>query len=109
MVTGAQLLGTPLIFGLLFYTYLQYRRKNISIQVLTLWSTIWILMTTIFIAPRQFYPLMTSLDIQRTSEFVLSVGLVLSLIGTFILHIRVSKLTNRMERLVENMAVRDET
>ena len=108
MVTGAQLLGTPLILGLLFYTYLQYRRKNISIQALTLWSTIWILITIIFIAPQQFYPLMTSLDIERTSEFVLSIGLILSLIGTFILHIRVSKLTNRMEKLVENIAVKNE-
>ena len=105
MVTGAQLLGLLSIIGLLFYGYLQYRKRNISKRAFLFWNTLFLLTATLFITPSTYYPVMEALDIDRTADFVLSTGVMLSLAGLFVLHLRVTRINNRLEELVEKLAL----
>jgi len=105
MVLAVQGVGLVGVAAMMFYTYLQKRRGNISVRGFVAWLLIWVGLGLVISYPSLFYPVMETLQIPSTADFIFSVGLFVSLAGLFILHVRVTRLSTRLNQYVENEAV----
>jgi hypothetical protein len=105
MVLAIQGVGLAGLLFMAFYTYLQLRRETISVRGAAAWLCIWVGLGLVISAPSLFYPVMETLRIPSTADFLFSVGLFVVLAGLFILHSRVTVLHKRLDELVEDDAV----
>lgn len=105
MVLAVQGIGLVGVAAMMFYTYLQQRRGNISVRGFVAWLLIWAGLGVVISYPSLFYPVMETLQIPSTADFIFSVGLFVTLAGLFILHSRVTRVQKRLNKLVEDDAV----
>ena len=97
---GIQILGS--LFGLfmIYYTFLHYKRKEITKKEYSFWLGLWILFIIVAILPQILDPIVKTLSLVRTMDFFII------LIGSFFYtYIIVRKNQNKLEEIVRKIAI----
>lgn len=107
MVLGVQIAG--ILFGLfmLYYTFLQYKRKEFTTKEHYTWSFLWIL----FIATTLFHkilidPLIKPIGFVRTMDFFIVIGFLFIISIMFYTYTLVRKNQKKVEKIVRDIATK---
>jgi len=105
-ILGIQILGILFGFFMMYYTFLQYKRKEFTIKEYGFWMILWAVFIIVTLYPGILDPVLESLSIARTLDFFIIVGF-LFLIGViFYTYTIVRKNQKRIEEIVRNIAIK---
>jgi|TARA_B100001971_G_C18030718_1_gene452402 hypothetical protein len=103
---GIQIIGILFGFFMMYYTFLQYKRKEFTIKEYGFWMILWAVFIIVTLYPGILDPVLESLSIARTLDFFIIVGF-LFLIGViFYTYTIVRKNQKRIEEIVRNIAIK---
>ena len=102
---GIQILGS--LFGLfmIYYTFLHYKRKEITKKEYGFWLGLWILFIIVAILPQILDPIVKTLSLVRTMDFFIILGFMFLIGSFFYTYIIVRKNQNKLEEIVRKIAI----
>jgi hypothetical protein len=106
MIPGLQILG--ILFGLvmIYFTFINFKRKDYDAKDFSLWLVVWLFFLVMTIFPKIVYGIMESLEIQRTVDFFVIGGFMFFSIIIFYLYKKVRKTEKKIEEIVRKVALR---
>ena len=105
-ILGIQILGILFGFFMMYYTFLQYKRKEFTTKEYSFWflfSAAFILVT---LFPQILDPLLSTLSIARALDFFIITGFLFLIFVTFYTYTVVRKNQRKLEEVVRNVALR---
>lgn len=102
-----QLLGVIFGVGMIYFTFVKYKRKEISRTELTVWFTGWILLIAIAIHPGVLDPLVGRLRFYRRLDFFVVLGFFVLLGLAFFNYSSVKKMERKLEVYVRKEALKE--
>jgi len=105
---GLQILG--IIFGLImcYFTFLNFKKNELSVQEHTLWQLVWICFIVLVVFPGLAQPIVDKLHFNRTMDLLTVAGFVFLTAVIYNNYITVKKTQRRVEELVRNIAKEEE-
>jgi hypothetical protein len=105
MVLGIQVAG--FLFGLfmIYYSFLNFKKKEFSKKEFGVWLVAWILFIIIALFPQILDPLVQTLDFARTFDLLMISGFLFMLLVVFHTHTIARKTQRQVERVVRSMAI----
>ncbi|MBS3097664.1 DUF2304 domain-containing protein [Candidatus Woesearchaeota archaeon] len=105
-ILGIQILG--ILFGLfmIYYTFLHYKREELTIKEYVFWMFIWILFVIIAGFPKLLNPIIFSLKVLRRMDFLTIVGFMFLTGSMFYIYIIVRGNQKKLEEIVRKIAVK---
>lgn len=107
MIFGVQIIAITFVALMMYFTYVNYKRKSYGIQSLVVWMIIWIGAIILVSFPKTIYGIMETLQIQRTADFFTLIGFAFFTVIIFYLYTTVKKYSYKMENLVREIAIND--
>jgi hypothetical protein len=107
MIFGVQILAIVFLALMMYFTFVNYKRKNYGFQSLILWMSVWLGAIILVSVPKTIYGIMQTLEIQRTADFFTLVGFAFFTAIIFYIYTLVKKNSYKMERLVRELAIKD--
>ena len=106
MVLGIQIAG--ILFGLLlmYYSFLNYKRKEFSINEFIFWSLLWLVFIIVAIFPSVLDPLSKTLNFARTFDLLVISGFLFLMLTVFYTYIITRHNQRKLEAVVREMAIR---
>ena len=106
MVLGIQIAG--LLFGLfmIYYSFLNYKRKEISAKEFGFWFFVWILFIVVTLFPNWLDPIVEKLNFARTFDLLLIVGFMFLVLVVFYNYTITRKNQRKLETVVREVAIR---
>ena len=101
-----QIFGLTIAIFMIYYTYLNYKRKNFSKLDLIFWSLIWGALSYASLFPESLNIVLETLGVARAMDLFTIVGVVISFILIFYLYVTSSKNKKKLESLVEKLALK---
>jgi len=105
MILGIQLIGIIFALSVMYFTYMSYKRNDLTKVELVFWLNIWIIFLIVTIFPNILNSLVSSLSITRTMDFFTIIGFLFLITITFYNYIIVKKNNNKVDRVVRNIAL----
>ena len=105
-ILGIQILGILFGFFMIYYTFLQYKRKEFTIKEYSFWFIFWSAFVIITLFPQILDPVLITLNIARTLDFFIIAGFLLLIFVTFYTYTIVRKNQRNLEEVVRNMALK---
>lgn len=102
-----QLVGVIIGLSAIYITHLYYKRANFSKKELFFWMTIWVGFVFIAIFPESTNPITGYLRLQRPMDLIMIVAFMILFGLSFHNYIITKKQTNKLERLVRELALKD--
>ncbi len=104
MLLGVQLLG--ILFGLfmLYYSFLHYKRSELSAGEFSIWLIIWIVFLEIVIYPSSVNFIAVTFSFNRVMDMLMVIGMLFLVLLTFHNYLIVKKTENKVENLVRKLA-----
>ena len=105
MILGVQLLG--LLFGLfmIYYCFLNYKRKELSSQEFSFWTIVWCGFIIVTLIPQILNPLVNSLKLARTMDLFIVLGFIFLIGLTFFNYSHLKKYQRKLEIVVRKVAI----
>ena len=102
---GIQIAG--LLFGLfmIYYSFLQYKRKEFTAREFAFWFLAWAFLIIIVIFPNVLDPIVKSLNIARTLDLLIIAGFLFLIIAVFYTYTIVRKVQKKLESVVRQIAL----
>ena len=106
MVLGIQIAG--ILFGLfmVYYSFLNYKRKEFSIREFSYWLVLWIFFIVIALFPYILDPIAKSLNFARTFDLLIIVGFICLTLAVFYVYTITRKSQKQVEKIVREIAIR---
>lgn len=106
MVLGIQVAG--MLFGIfmMYYTFLKYKRKDLSASEYLFWMLLWILFVGVSLFPNWLDPLVVSLNFARTFDLLVTTGFLFILGVVFYTYTIVIRSRKQLEDLVRQDAIK---
>ena len=106
LIRGIQIIG--ILFGLLmaYYTFVNYKKKQIKRSECILWMALWVLFIIASLVPDVLKMLATSLQVYRTMDFLIILGFFFLIIITFHNYLLVKKTSYKLETVVRRIAIK---
>ena len=105
-ILGIQILGILFGFFMMYYTFLQYKRKEFTIKEYSFWFIFWSVFVAITLFPQILNPVLTTLNIGRTLDFFIIVGFLFMIFVIFYTYTIVRKNQKKLEEVVRNIALK---
>ncbi len=105
MVLGIQIVGVLFSLFMLYYTFLQFKRKDFTVKEFVFWFVLWILFIVFAVFPNLLNPILVSFDIGRKMDFFTIVGFFFLFGVTTYIYTIVREIQNKMEEVVSKLAV----
>jgi len=105
MVLGIQLVGIIFTIGISYFTYVNYKRKDLNKSEVIFWETTWFFLLYVTIFPQSLNFILKTLSITRALDFLTIVGFLFLMLITFHNYIIVKKNNNRISSLVRKLAI----
>ena len=102
-----QLLGIIFGIGMLYFTFVKFKRKELSSFELGIWTCVWAMLLLAAIAPHLLDPVIAPLNFYRRLDFFVVMGFFLLLGLGFYNYSTLKKLEHKMEILVRKQALHD--
>lgn len=104
-ILGVQILGILFGFFMVYYSFLQYKRKEFTIKEYTFWIVFWGAFVTVTIFPQILDPLLKTLSIARAMDFFIVIGFLFIIFVIFYTYTLVRKTQRKLEEVVRNIAL----
>lgn len=107
-ILGVQIIG--ILFGIfmVYYTFLNYKRRELKIGELLFWTLLWIMFTIIILIPEVLDPIVKRLNFARTLDMLIIIGFMFLIGVSFYVYSVTRKNENRIEQLVRELAIKKE-
>ena len=105
MILGIQILGVLFGFFMMYYTFLHWKRKEITFKEYTAWQVLWILFLIVAVFPQILDPIVKSLSLARTMDFFIILGFMFLIGALFYTYTIVRKNQNKVEEIVRKIAI----
>jgi hypothetical protein len=104
MIIGIQIIG--LFFGLfmIYYTFLNFKRKEITIKEFSFWTFLWVIFLYVSLFPKSLEPIVEQLMLGRTMDLFTIAGFMLLIFMFFYTYLLVRQNQRKLEQIVRNMA-----
>ena len=104
MLLGIQIIGLLFAIGIMYFTFLHYKRKEFSKPELMFWLLIWVLFGFVTLFPGSLDFIVESLSISRTMDFFTVLGFLFLTALTIQNYLIVKKNNKKLENLVRKIA-----
>ena len=103
-ILGIQILG--ILFGLfmIYYVFLHYKRKELTIKEYSFWVVLWILFIILTLFPWLLKPLVRSIGFARTMDFFIVAGFMFMIGSLFYIYLLVRGNQKKLEEIVRKIA-----
>lgn len=108
MLLGIQILGVLFALFMLYLTFLQQKRKELSGKEYIFWVFVWVLFIIITIFPKILEPVIRTLNIVRVMDLLVILGFLFVVGVLFHNYLNLRKVQKKVESLVSKMAVKEE-
>lgn len=105
-ILGIQILGVLFGFFMMYYIFLQYKRREFTIKEYSLWFIVWGIFLVITLFPQFLDPLLVTLNIARALDFFIIAGFLFLIFVIFYTYTIVRKNQRKVEEIVRNMALK---
>ncbi len=105
MILGIQLFGVLFAIFMIYYTFLHYKRKEITVKEYSFWILLWISFFVVTVAPNILDPIIASLSLARTMDLFIILGFVFLIGALFYTYTLVRINQNRLEEIVRKIAI----
>jgi len=105
-ILGIQIIGLLFGFFMMYYTFLQHKRKEFTIKEYSFWFLFWGVFVIITLFPQILDPVLTTLSISRTLDFFIISGFLFLIFVVFYTYIIVRKNQKKLEEIVRQMALK---
>jgi hypothetical protein len=108
MILGIQILG--LLFGLLmiYYSFVNFKKKELKRREFVMWLIVWILFIIITLIPTLLDPIIVSLDLARRMDFYIIIGFMFLIGLGFYSYSIAKKNQKKIEEIVRMSAFKKE-
>src|SRR3989338_2608498 len=96
-ILGIQILGILFGFFMMYYTFLQYKRKEFTIKEYSFWFLFWGTFVVVTLFPQVLDPVLSTLNIARTLDFFIIAGFLFLILVTFYTYTLVRKNQKKLE------------
>lgn len=103
-----QFLGVVFGTAMLYFTYVLFRRKELTKQDIFFWAGAWILIIAIALKPGALDIFIDKLNFYRRLDFFVVVGFFILLLLAFFNYSTVKKLERKLENYVRQEALREQ-
>lgn len=106
MALGIQVFGG--LFGLfvIYFTFVLYKRKDLTFNELGFWSLFGILFAVISLFPRLLDPVVATLSIGRKMDLFIILGFMFLILAVFYIYQITRRNQRQLEELVRNLALK---
>jgi hypothetical protein len=105
-ILGVQIIGLLFGFFMIYYTFLQYKRKDFTIKEYVFWFSFWGAFVIVTLLPQVLDPLLLTLNIARALDFFIIMGFLFLVFVTFYTYTIVRKNQTKLEEVVRKVAMR---
>ena len=105
-ILGIQILGVLFGFFMIYYTFLQYKRKEFTIKEYSFWFIFWGIFVIITLFPQILDPVLGTLSISRTLDFFIITGFLFLIFVIFYTYTLMRKNQKKLEEVVRNVALK---
>lgn len=107
MVLGIQILG--IVFGifLIYFTFLNYKRKEFSKAELVIWAIVWVMFIYLTLLPNSLDFVAEKLNLVRTMDFLTILGFMFLISFTFYNYQLNIHNRRKLERVVRAVALKN--
>jgi len=105
-ILGIQILGILFGFFMMYYTFLNYKRKEFTVKEYSFWFIFWAAFVILTLFPQILDPLLQTLSISRTLDFFIIAGFLFMIFVIFYTYTIVRKNQKKLEEIVRNMALK---
>ncbi|MBI2138595.1 DUF2304 domain-containing protein [Candidatus Woesearchaeota archaeon] len=107
-ILGIQLLGILVGLGFLYITFLNFKRRELTVREFSFWISLWIAFTILSIIPQILDPIIRSLNLSRRLDFFIIIGFMFLIWAVFYTYLIVRKSQKRIEEIVRKLALKEE-
>ncbi|MBI2651713.1 DUF2304 domain-containing protein [Candidatus Woesearchaeota archaeon] len=104
-ILGIQILGILFVFFMMYYTFLQYKRKEFTIKEYSFWFAFWSIFAIVTLFPQILDPILTTLSLVRALDFFIIAGFLFLIFVIFYTYTVVRKTQKKVEEVVRNIAI----
>lgn len=104
---GIQVIAIIFALGMVYYSFLHYKRKEFNLLQVLFWEIIWGVFIFITIFPNTVNHLTEKLGIARAMDLFMITGFIVVTFLTFYSYAKVKKLEKKLEDYVRKEALRD--
>lgn len=105
-ILGIQIIGILFGFFIMYYTFLQYKRKEFTIKEYIFWFAFWAIFVIIILFPQILDPLLNTLNIARALDFFIISGFLFLTFVIVYIYTLVRKNQRKLEEVVRNIALK---
>jgi len=105
-ILGIQILGVLFGFFMMYYTFLQYKRKEFTVKEYSFWFVLWAVFVVMTLFPQVLDPILSTLNIARVLDFFIIAGFLFLIFVTFYTYTLVRKNQKKLEEVVRNIAIK---
>lgn len=105
-ILGIQILGILFGFFMMYYTFLNHKRKEFTIKEYVFWFVFWAVFVIVTLFPQILDPVLTTLNIGRTLDFFIIAGFLFLIFVTFYTYTIVRKNQRKLEEIVSKTALK---
>ena len=103
-ILGIQILGALFALFMAYYTFLHYKRKEVTTKEYAFWLFFWLLFITVALFPSVLDPIIRALSLARALDFLIILGFMFILGCVFYTYLLVRKNQKRLEEIVRKLA-----
>ncbi|MBS3119283.1 DUF2304 domain-containing protein [Candidatus Woesearchaeota archaeon] len=105
MVLGAQLIGIIFGLGVLYLTFLYFKRSEFTRNEWGLWTLLGTLFILLSIFPEFLDPIIVKFQFARTLDFLIILGFMFLIAATFYTYVVTRQTQRKLESLVRRLAI----
>ncbi|MBU1167486.1 DUF2304 domain-containing protein [Patescibacteria group bacterium] len=106
MINGIAIIGIFFALFMGYYTFIKFKRKEITTNQSVFWGLVWTSIIIVVLIPGKISDFLDQFQIARALDLIVVLGIVFLLAVTFYLFVRVNKLKNKLNDLVESLAIK---
>lgn len=105
-IIGIQIVGFLFGIFMLYYTFLQRKRKTFTSKEYSFWMILWTMFLIITIFPTLLDPVVKSLNLARRMDFFIILGFMFVIGSIFYTYILVRRNQKQIEEIVRKIAMK---
>ena len=106
-ILGIQIIGILFGFFMMYYTFLQYKRKEFKMGEYAFWLILWALFIIVTIFPGILDPVVKTFSFARTLDLFIIIGFLFLAGIAFYMYTTIRKNQNKIEQIIRNIAFKE--
>lgn len=103
-ILGIQILGSLFGIFMIYYVFLHYKRKELTIREYLFWIGLWVLFIILTLFPWLLSPIVRSIGFARTMDFFIVAGFMFLIGSLFYIYLIVRSNQKKLEEIVRKIA-----